>query len=132
MDDPQLNSQKSTEIAAFLAFLGAIQPTPLPLAGIHKFYLGQYGWGVTYLVLGITQVPRIACAAESMWYLANILRQKLADKMGVLPPAAAPPLNETVEGIAKSLREIEHLRQEGLLSDYEFEQKRRRLLEKMP
>ncbi len=133
MDANQVNHQKNRKFAAFLALLGALQPTPIPIAGIHKFYLGQYGWGIVYMLLGMTLVPRIACAAESVWYLvgANLKRLWL--------PVAAPPtqaanlsLNQTVETVANSIREIEHLRQEGLLSEHEFEQKRRSLLEQMP
>lgn len=130
MDNSQANPQKSREITAFIAFLGAMQPTPLPFAGIHKFYLGQYGWGLVYLLLGTTPVPRIACAVEGIWYLTGPRVQKLWAKIGA--STAAANVDETVEGVANSLREIEHLRQEGLLSDYEFEQKRRSLLEQIP
>ena len=41
-------------------------------------------------------------------------------------------MDEAVEAVANSLREIEQLRQEGLLSEHEFEQKRRSLLEQIP
>ena len=137
MDNPQANYPKNRGITAFFAFLGAIQPTPLPFAGIHKLYLGQYGWGLVYLLLAATPLPRIACLAEGIWYLTGPQVQTLWAKLGgqlggSLNQPTTASVDETVEGIANSLREIEHLRQEGLMSDYEFEQKRRSLLEQIP
>ncbi|MGD1953162.1 MAG: TM2 domain-containing protein [Leptolyngbyaceae cyanobacterium] len=123
-------------MTAFLAFLGAIQPTPIPLAGLHKFYLGQPGWGIVYLLLGSTPVPRVASAIEGVWCLVGPqLQTRLAGWR--LKPADATKstsitVDEAVEAVANSLREIEQLRQEGLLSEHEFEQKRRSLLEQIP
>ncbi|MEM6253885.1 MAG: hypothetical protein AAF821_13280 [Cyanobacteria bacterium P01_D01_bin.156] len=131
MDNVQENFPKNTRIVAALALLGALQPTPLPLAGIHKFYRGQYGWGILYVLLGFTQVSRIASAAEGIWYLLAPHWQSWA-KPSWLPAKEPPAVGETVDAVASGLREIEQLRQEGLLSEHEFEQKRRSLLEKMP
>ena len=141
MDDHKTNQQKSQMMAAFLAFLGAIQPTPVPMAGLHKFYLGQPGWGAVYLLLGATPVPRIAAVIEGVWYLVNARLQSRLAAFGT--PLKSVPfdnsdsnnssnVDKTVEAVAKSLREIEHLRQEGLLSEHEFEQKRRSLLDHIP
>lgn len=133
MDNIQENLQKNKRIVVALALLGAVQPTPIPMAGIHKFYLGQYGWGLVYVLLGFTQVPRFASAAECMWYILSPYCQRLwCSRVSQSTPPADPALGETVEAVAKGIREIEHLRQEGLLSELEFEQKRRRLLEQMP
>lgn len=137
MDDYQTSSQKSKIMTAFLAFLGAIQPTPIPLAGLHKFYLGQPGWGIVYLLLGSTPVPRVAAAIEGVWCLVGPqLQTRLAGFGGRLKPvdstSTSTTVEEAVEAVANSLREIEQLRQEGLLSEHEFEQKRRSLLEQIP
>lgn len=133
MDVNQVNHQKNSKIAAFLALLGALQPTPIPFAGIHKLYLGQYGWGAVYMLLGMTPVPRVACAAESLWYLVSGAASFEKFWSTVTPPSATNVgLTQTVETVAHSIREIEQLRQEGLLSEYEFEQKRRSLLEHIP
>lgn len=146
MDVPQVNPEKNITVKAALAFLGALQPTPIPLAGIHKFYAGQYGWGLVYVLLGTTQLPRIACAVEGVWYLGAPLIKNLGARIGMFPNPLMPPLTtpfppetlagpklgETVDAVANGLREIEQLRQEGLLSEHEFEQKRRKLLEQMP
>lgn len=140
MTEPQADHKTNRKIVAALAFLGAMQPTPIPVAGVHKFYMGQYGWGIVYMLLGVTQVPRIASLAEGIWYLIEPQWQRYRDTLGAaVSPEGSPEgspggstLGPTVAAVASGLREIEHLRQEGLLSEYEFEQKRRRLLEQMP
>jgi TM2 domain-containing membrane protein YozV len=53
---------KSKVAAALLAFfLGGI--------GIHKFYLGQVGWGFLYLIFCWTFIPAIAAFVEFIIYL---------------------------------------------------------------
>ena len=140
MNAPHTNLKKNKKLVAALAFLGALQPTPIPLAGIHKLYLGHYGWGIIYLFLGTTQVPRIACVAEGVWYLLGGQLPKEWSRLGAILSRSISPATtgsnvireETVAAVANSLREIERLRQEGPLSEHEFEQKRRSLLEQMP
>lgn len=136
MGEPQINSKKNKKITVVLALLGALQPTPLPVAGIHKFYLGQYEWGIVYMIFGVTQISRIACAAEGLWYLVGPQLQRVwARKESSMTPEEVlirANVGDTVDAMASSLREIESLRREGLLSEYEFEQKRRSLLEQIP
>lgn len=53
---------KSRIAAALLAFfLGGL--------GIHKFYLGQTGWGIVYLLFCWTGIPAIAAFVEFIMYL---------------------------------------------------------------
>lgn len=116
---------KNRQVAAGLALIGALTPGPLPLAGLHKFYLGQPVWGAIYLLLGWTQIPRVACAVEGLWYLTQNdegFRGRLKGTQAVATVA------EEVGAIATALRELDQLRQEGLISEQEFEQKRRSLL----
>lgn len=139
-----LNQPKNRRIAAVLAFAGILLP------GLHKFYLGQPQWGIVYLLLCWTPIPKIASAIEGVWYLFQDREEfdrnfNLANLQGVnfqatnFQPASNPsaaPLNSAVEPaqvgmVADALRQIEQLRQEGLISEYEFEQKRRQLLERI-
>ncbi|MEO1350519.1 MAG: NINE protein [Cyanobacteria bacterium J06635_15] len=143
-----MGSEKNRKVAAGLALLGAFQPTPLPLSGLHKFYLGQPVWGILYLLLGWTQIPRIASAIEGIWYLSHsdqgFGQRFLASTVAMTAEGrssniAAPPQSasanalpaEQVGAIANALRELDRLRQEGLISEYEFEQKRRSLLDQL-
>ncbi len=53
---------RSRIIAALLAFfLGGF--------GIHKFYLGQTGWGIVYLVFCWTFIPSIVALVEFVFLL---------------------------------------------------------------
>ena len=55
-------SKKSKVVAALLAiFLGGL--------GIHKFYLGQIGWGIVYLLFCWTGIPTIVAFIEAIIYL---------------------------------------------------------------
>lgn len=132
-----LNKLKSRKIAASLAFAGTILPSPL--AGLHKFYLGQPWWGLLYMLLSWTPIPRVACAIEGFWYLSQDsdefdrnfnLEPGLEDNFPPLPNRTVVVSNP-VSAIALALRELDDLREDGLISEYEFEQKRRQLLEKI-
>ncbi|OKH19181.1 SHOCT domain-containing protein [[Limnothrix rosea] IAM M-220] len=120
------NQPKDRKIAIGLALAGSVTP----LAGVHKFYIGQPVWGVVYLLLWSTPIPQIACAIEAVWFVLQDF-DSFQEKFGL----ASAQTNKTLEmakkteAIASALRELEKLRTEGLITEYEFEQKRRALLE---
>lgn len=130
-----LSRPKNPKIAALLAFLGIV----IPIAGFHKFYLGQPIWGLVYLLLSLgTPIPKIASAIEGVWYLAqhpdefdenfNVPGSSSpVDRVGRWRAVAAAP----VRTVADDLRELDQLRQDGLISEYEFEQKRRQLINRV-
>ena len=153
---PVLEANKSRKVAIALAFAGLL-PIPLPLAWVHKFYLGQYLWGIVYLVLAPTGLPKVACCLEGLWYASQndedfSTRFPTAQETWVaattLTRASGSQL-ETVQKVLKIkktessvvrpqnenpaavLRELDQLRQEGLMTEYEFEQKRRKLLDQI-
>jgi TM2 domain-containing membrane protein YozV len=142
-----LNKPKDRKVAAVLAFAGAV-PIPVlngTISGLHKFYLGQPRWGIVYLLLGLTPIPTVASLIEGAWYLfqdgeefeQNFNASPVAAKAGsslVEPRASKAPANVTpiqVGTVAEELRQLDQLRQEGLVSEYEFEQKRRQLLDRI-
>ena len=58
----QLPPEKSKVTAGILALLlGGI--------GIHKFYTGAWGWGITYIVLCWTAIPALLALVEGTRYL---------------------------------------------------------------
>ena len=130
---------RSRKIAVALAFSGAI--APFPTAWIHKFYIGQYLWGIVYLVLAPTLLPRVACCLEGVWYLTqsdDSFTQRFPKAGTILlpvgpeqPATPAEKISQTASQVAIALRELDQLRQEGLITEYEFEQKRRKLLEQV-
>lgn len=139
-------SGNSRRIAIALAFAGAL-PTPLPLAWLHKFYLGEYLWGIVYLVLAPTLLPQMACCLEGIWYiaqsdegftarfpragalLATTATTAIADRPNSMSKTASA--DQVASQVAVALRDLDQLRQDGLMTEYEFEQKRRQLLDKI-
>ncbi|CCH67305.1 hypothetical protein RINTHH_11500 [Richelia intracellularis HH01] len=118
---------KSRSVAAILAFASI-----LTVSGLHKFYLGQPLWGLLYVILSWTPIPRVASAIEGVWYLTqdedsfnnNFNGGKSLVTNGIKS-------ENTMAQLAEALRELDTLRQEGLISEYEFEQKRRYILEQI-
>ncbi|GAB4343584.1 MAG: TM2 domain-containing protein [Cyanophyceae cyanobacterium] len=110
----------------------ALAGVAAPIAGFHKFYLGQTRWGWLYLLLSWTPMPRIACAIEALWYLAQDQQEFDRNFNGLLAaPATVAVAPEQVSAIATALRELDRLRQEGLISEAEFEQKRTALVDQL-
>lgn len=129
-----LSKLKSRKVAAILAFAGTL----LPIAGLHKFYLGQPLWGLLYVLLSWTPIPRVASAIEGVWYLFQDknefdrnfnLNREIATSSSI--PKPLPIDLSYVSTIADALRQLDSLRQDGLISEYEFEQKRRQLLDRI-
>ncbi|MFN6572056.1 NINE protein [Dendronalium sp. ChiSLP03b] len=122
-----LNKRKSRSVAAVLAFSGT-----LTISGLHKFYLGQPLWGVLYVLLSWTPIPKVASAIEGVWYLAQ--DEEAFDRnfnLGKSAVKISQQASNQVGAIADALRELDALRQDGLISEYEFEQKRRQLLDQI-
>jgi len=122
-----LTKRKSRAMAAVLAFSGI-----LPISGLHKFYLGQPLWGIVYVFLSVSGTPiaMIASAIEGVWYLTQ--KEETFNQyfnLGESATKVSPPVSNHVESVANALRELEALRQDGLISEYEFEQKRRQMLD---
>lgn len=123
-----MSKPKDQKLAVILALTGMAIP------GLHKFYLGRYGWGVVYLLFWWTTIPSVASAIEGIWYFSqnrdefdqNFNAGLLPESSSHQTPAADPA---RISAIAQALRQLDSLRQEGLISEYEFEQKRRQLLE---
>ncbi|NJN75374.1 MAG: hypothetical protein HC796_02840 [Synechococcaceae cyanobacterium RL_1_2] len=122
---PWHRQPKSRTIAIMTALIGSVTP----IAGIHKLYLGQYTWGIIYFLLDTTPIPRIACAIEAVWYLVQGSDQFNEHFKAPEPSSSASTLTQI--NIPNQIRDLEQLRLEGLITEYEFEQKRRQLLEKI-
>jgi TM2 domain-containing membrane protein YozV len=129
-----LSQAKDRKIAAALALAGIVLP------GLHKFYLRQPRWGIIYLLLCWTPISRIASAAEAVWYLFHDreefdrkfnseLNPERVDASNTVKTVRLEPIQ--VSAVAEAVRQLEQLRQDGLVSEYEFEQKRRQLLDRI-
>ncbi len=124
--DQFVKYHKERRFAVALALLGTVSP----VIGLHKLYLGQPVWGIMYLLLWSTPIPHIASAIDAVWYLVQDLEQFERQFNGYqnnFNLSSAPQ----VKAIAEALRELDRLREDGLVTEYEFEQKRRQLLEQI-
>jgi hypothetical protein len=99
-----------------------------------------------YLLLSWTPIPRVASAIEGFWYLVQDNEEfdlNFNSELGMSGTSVTNLANfsvlskrpsntvmpDRVSAIADAMRELDNLRQEGLISEYEFEQKRRQLLD---
>jgi TM2 domain-containing membrane protein YozV len=127
------NLAATLALSSLLTLPAQILPGGWHLAGLHKFYLGQPIWGLVYLGLSWTPIPMVASVLEALWYLsqdsgvfeANFASQVLASRDRSTLEATQVP------NIAQAVRELDQLRVDGLITEYEFEQKRRSLLERV-
>lgn len=139
-----LATEKNQKLAVILAIIGAVTP----LAGLHKFYLQQPRWGLVYLLLSVTFTPplllegwvlpyfglaQVASLLEGIWYFIqseeNFQERFNRDTVSSEENQRVNP--NLVEETAEALRQLDQLREEGLLSEYEFEQQRRQLVERI-
>jgi TM2 domain-containing membrane protein YozV len=129
--DPALNPIQQRQVAIVLAFASVV----LPVAGLHKFYLRQYRWGLVYLLLSWTPIPHVAAAIEAVWYLVQPEAVSGAFALGgesVAMLSPADPLGSTkIVQLTEGIRQLEQLRVDGLITEYEFEEKRRQFLDRL-
>ncbi len=146
-----LSSLKDRKRAAVLALIGAVPLGPetvaVHLVGLHKLYLGQWWWFGLYVLFSLTPMPWIAGVLEALWYLMQSDAEFDArfnasmepggalfkPEGGLFRAAAAVSLFKpnSMGDLTDAVRELDRLREEGLISEYEFEQKRRRLLDRI-
>jgi Short C-terminal domain len=144
-----LNSPRNQRMAAVLAFAGllpfaftTVPMLPLLTAG-HKVYLRQWRWALLYGAVAIVPIPAIAKMAwvasilEGIWYLMQEpeafdlnFNQDVSPEQLAMQTATAGPIKQVLS-VTDAVRELDQLRQDGLISEYEFEQKRRRLIERI-
>lgn len=117
---------KNRQVAIVLAFVGMT----IPLAGFHKFYLGQPTWGIVYLLLSWTPIPHIASAIEAVWYLTQDSTH-FDNNFNSIGMSASAVVAQSATTVADTIRELDKLRADGLISEYEFEQKRRQCLDRV-
>jgi TM2 domain-containing membrane protein YozV len=117
---------KNRQVATMLAFVGIM----LPVAGLHKFYLGQPVWGAIYLLLSWTPIPHIASAIEAVWYLRQDSTH-FDSNFNSHGLNAASVATQPATTAIDTIRELDKLRADGLISEYEFEQKRRQWLDRV-
>jgi len=96
-------------------FLGAF--------GAHKFYLGQTGWGVLYLIFFWTWIPSIAAFVEFIMFLLMSEEEFNRKFNGGSSQSTASFTDSTT-----ALGHLKKLYDDGVLTAEEYEEKRKKLL----
>ncbi|WP_055075521.1 NINE protein [Pseudanabaena sp. 'Roaring Creek'] len=95
-------------------FLGAL--------GGHKFYLGQTGWGIAYLLLCWTVIPSIAAFVEFIMFLI-MTEDEFNRKYNGATAATA-----SVKDSTSALSDLKKLYDDGVITVEEYEEKRKKML----
>lgn len=114
---------KNRFIAALLAFF-------LGWIGLHKFYLGQNGWGLAYLLFSWTGIPWLASLCETFGLLVFTSDQAFDQDFNahLLGRMSLPVGGREAKDITSALGDLKRLYDGGALTAEEYEEKRRKLL----
>jgi TM2 domain-containing membrane protein YozV len=113
---------KNKIIAALLAFfVGGL--------GIHKFYLGENGAGLLYLLFFWTPIPWVVAFFECLGLILMSDQTFNAKYNSLLPGYVAAPNGELMRDKAAALGELKKLYDADVITAEEFEGKRRKILD---
>jgi TM2 domain-containing membrane protein YozV len=116
---------KSRTVAILLAFFcGGI--------GIHKFYLGQAGWGILYFLFCWTFIPSIVAFFEFIGLV--IMSDQAFDiqyNKGILNSSYSNPYLGSSQDKTAVLTDLKKLYDSGIITAEEYEQKRRKYLDSL-
>ena len=119
---------KNKIVAAVLALL-------VGWLGVHKFYLGQSGAGIAYLLFSWTGIPAIIAFFECLGLLLMSDQSFDAKFNGGLSSGSAISFNvpsyhrESSKDKAGTLGELKKLYEADVITAEEYEEKRRKILD---
>ncbi|ELS31093.1 MULTISPECIES: NINE protein [Pseudanabaena] len=108
-----MKTKNTTVLLCF--FLGAF--------GGHKFYLGQSGWGVLYLLFCWTGIPSIAAFVEFIMFLVMS-----EDEFNRKYNGGSNPATASVKDSTSALSDLKKLYDDGVITVEEYEEKRKKML----
>lgn len=116
---------KNKTVAALLAiFLGCL--------GIHKFYLGKGGQGVLYLLITVFTLGIAGIIIAIISLIEGIILISMSDKeFDVKYNKQYIPANQNNNyrgNYIEDLRKLHQLKQDGIITEQEFEDKKRKML----
>lgn len=116
---------KDKTVAALIAFFaGGL--------GIHKFYLGQGGAGVLYLLFCWTLIPSLIAFFDCIGLLMMSEQEFNARFNNSFPAASQTDFSfsrESTKDKASALGELKRLYESDIITAEEYEEKRRKILD---
>ncbi len=105
--------------------------------GVHKFYLGQTGMGIIYLLFSWTGIPAIVAFFECILFLVmddRVFNAKYNHALPGSPPMAtyqrsASQFGESTKDKANALTELKKLYEAEIITAEEYEEKRRKIFD---
>ncbi len=91
--------------------------------GAHKFYLGQSGWGIIYLLFCWTFIPTFVAFIEFIMLL--VMSDTEFDRKF---NAGATQVTASVRDSTAALSDLKRLYDDGVITAEEYEEKRKKLL----
>ena len=108
-----MKSKTNTILWCF--FLGAF--------GAHKFYIGQTGWGLIYLIFSWTSIPAFAAFFEFIMFLLMSEEEFNRKFNGGSSQSTASFTDSTT-----ALGHLKKLYDDGVITAEEYEEKRKKML----
>jgi TM2 domain-containing membrane protein YozV len=111
-----MKDKKEKSLATIICFFGGG-------LGLHKFYLGQSGLGVIYLIFFWTFIPGIIAFFEFI-----VLLLMSDDDFNRKYNLGLPTTSGSVKDATESLSELKKLYDQGIITAEEYEEKRKKVL----
>ncbi|HEV7348407.1 NINE protein [Telluribacter sp.] len=110
-----MKDKNSTGILAF--FLGGL--------GVHRFYLGQTGLGILYLIFCWTLIPAIIAFIDAIIFWTQ---SKEAFDAKYNQGVQQPTYGASTTNVADELSKLNSLKQQGVLTEDEFQARKAKIL----
>ncbi|MCD8303771.1 MAG: NINE protein [Prevotellaceae bacterium] len=107
-----MNKKSKVAAALFAFFLGGL--------GVHKFYLGQIGKGIIYLIFCWTGIPTIIAFIEFILYLCMSDEEFDYKYNSIEPPS---PVD-----VADEINKLYDLKERGAITEEEYQERKNKLL----
>ena len=98
--------------------------------GVHKFYLGQAGLGILYVLFSWTLIPGLVAFVE-FWILLFMSEEAFNRQFNPHLSRRDILSGTSAADVTQALKELKNLYDAGIITPEEYEEKRRNLLRQL-